>query len=86
MVEDNAPEGQNAEGVSAGSLVVTMLDYLERKQTAPSSDEADMLVDLVLTLAERIDYASMDEVITVLGMLPGISDAARAKLGSRLVA
>jgi hypothetical protein len=86
MSHDQQPDGEIGAGVSAGSMVTTMLDYLERKQAAPTPDESDMLAELVLAIAERMDHAPMDEVITVLGMLPGLSLATRAKLESRFAA
>jgi hypothetical protein len=83
MSHDQQPEGEIGAGVSTGSMVTTMLAYLERKQAAPSPDESDMLAELVLAMAERMDHAPMDEVITVLAMLPGLSEATRAKIESR---
>lgn len=80
MVDDLHSDSGIPEGVNTGALVSTMLDYLNRKQSGPTPGESNMIANLVLAMAERIEDAPMDEVIAVLSLLPGLNDEVRSRL------
>jgi hypothetical protein len=80
MIEPDKLDDDMGQGVIAGSTVTTLLDQLERKAEGPSPDESDMLAELVLAMAQRLAHTPMDEVISVLAQLPGLSETTRAKL------